>query len=288
MALEYLALKKEILQENKACKYPDALIKVEQAVICILHCENRCGEKIFKMALTRGWAKCGESKKEQKEFQKKIEHLVNTRIFGKWYRPANWRMVVAEDKNGAKCVGDQSMPNTRARQVMNKFDEVIDLCIEDAEKDKWKDVVEKYRKVIEVARKKEDFTDDEINKFSDMCDDFFRDWVTEFGRDGITNYIHAIGAGHLTYFLRRYGNLYRYSNQGWEGYNGAAKWFFFHRTQRGGYAGKPGVPTSKAEPIGLWIQRKMFWESNRTLEENGYDRRGKKMDTDEEHVPLII
>ena len=34
VALEYLALKKEILQENKACKYPDALIKAEQAVIC--------------------------------------------------------------------------------------------------------------------------------------------------------------------------------------------------------------------------------------------------------------
>ena len=80
---------------------------------------------------------------------------------------------------------------------------------------KWLMAVSLYRDLVELLRQQEDFTDDEIVRFSCLCDDFFELWIELTGRPGITNYIHFIGAGHLTYFLKEYRNLYRYSQQGW-------------------------------------------------------------------------
>lgn len=39
------------------------------------------------------------------------------------------------------------------------------------------------------------------------------------GRDGMTNYIHTLGADHVTYYLLKKPNLYRYRNQTWERLN---------------------------------------------------------------------
>jgi hypothetical protein len=41
-------------------------------------------------------------------------------------------------------------------------------------------------------------------------------WLGIAKREGVTNYIHMLGAGHIAHFLTKYKNLYRYSNQGWE------------------------------------------------------------------------
>ena len=43
--------------------------------------------------------------------------------------------------------------------------------------------------------------------------------------DGMTNYKHALCTGHMVYFLLTNGNLYRYSQQGWEALNCRLKFF---------------------------------------------------------------
>jgi hypothetical protein len=45
------------------------------------------------------------------------------------------------------------------------------------------------------------------------------DWLDLLGAEHMTNYIHIIGSGHLTYFASKYRNLYRFSQQGWESLN---------------------------------------------------------------------
>jgi len=42
---------------------------------------------------------------------------------------------------------------------------------------------------------------------------FFATWLDVFGEEGITKYIHMLGSGHITYFLKKYGCLYLYSQQ---------------------------------------------------------------------------
>jgi hypothetical protein len=92
-------------------------------------------------------------------------------------------------------------------------------------------VITKYQSVIEMMCKKEDFLDKEIDIFDDVCYKFYVGWLKiANGRDGITNYIHMFGAGHLTYYLKHYHNLNWYSQQGWESMNSLLKTFFC-RTQ---------------------------------------------------------
>jgi hypothetical protein len=150
---------------------------------------------------------------------------------------------------------------------MDKFDFVADLCFTDLEQRlKRCDAVSKYRRVVLKMRQKEDFTDVDIGEFEEYCTLFYDAWLlVAKGRDGITNYIHMVGAGHFTYYLKRYRNLNRYSQQGWESLNSLLKTFFFRRTQRGGHGGKEGERNSKMRPIGLWLLQKLFWLSGKSV-----------------------
>jgi hypothetical protein len=79
------------------------------------------------------------------------------------------------------------------------------------------------------------------------------------GYDGITNYIHMLGAGHLRFFLKKWKNLNRFSNQGWEAYNAMLAAFWHHRTGKGG--GKNEQQRSRVIPIARWILRLMLWHT---------------------------
>ena len=59
----------------------------------------------------------------------------------------------------------------------------------------------------------------EIEKCQDLIDLFFQDWMDLHGRDGMTNYIHLLGAGHISKYLYWQCNLYPHSQQGWEVFN---------------------------------------------------------------------
>jgi hypothetical protein len=45
-------------------------------------------------------------------------------------------------------------------------------------------------------------------------------YVELLGLPGVTNYMHLLGAGYLYHYLKKWGNLYRYQQQGWEMKNG--------------------------------------------------------------------
>ena len=116
---------------------------------------------------------------------------------------------------------------------------------------------------MEMAGQREDFSDEEIEAFGTHCDDCFELWVDLTGLEGMTNYIHMIGSGHMTYYLREWRNLYRYSQQGWEALNSLLKNIYFRRTQRGGHKGDGQSRNSKLAPIAKWMQRRLYFLSGR-------------------------
>ena len=75
------------------------------------------------------------------------------------------------------------------------------------------------------------------------------------GRDGMTNYMHFLHAGHFAFYLLRVKNLYKYSQQGWEHLNGKCKRANKHNTAKGG--GKNG--SSKLLPIVFSFLRELLW-----------------------------
>jgi hypothetical protein len=74
-----------------------AFISLHQGVPCILHLEDRCGEKYIKMILLEGYDTLPSDTLKNK-FLKDFEHLVNTRVLGTPVRHANWRLLVGKIK----------------------------------------------------------------------------------------------------------------------------------------------------------------------------------------------
>jgi hypothetical protein len=194
-----------------------------------------------------------------------FEEYVNTHVQGLPWRKGNWRLTTAVNSNKERTIGDQGMPNQHVRKFMEAFHELIDTFLwYDPDKNAdWKRCITEWRKVISMARQREDFTDDEIDDFSNQCDLFFEAWVDLHGLAGMTNYFHMIGSGHMTYFLREWRNLYRYSQQGWEALNSLIKNIYYRRTQRGGHKGDGTKKNSKLVPIAKWLQRRLFFMSGK-------------------------
>jgi hypothetical protein len=78
------------------------------------------------------------------------------------------------------------------------------------------------------------------------------------GESGIINYNHLVCSGHMNYFLRRWRNLYRYSNQGWEYKNKQMRYVYHHRSQMGGISGS-GQHHSKLKPLCIWFLQCLWW-----------------------------
>jgi hypothetical protein len=250
----------------EAGNYAGAYISLRQGLPCILHLENRVGEKKLKMVLLEAYDSLPTDALKN-QFLKDFEELVNTNVLGTANRRANWRMAVAKDKDNRQCIADQTLPNTHVRKFLSKFYLIAGLCISDpVRRAAWESTILCWNAVMEYARRREDFTEDDIEEFQTLADDWFEKWVKLTGRDGLTNYIHMVGAGHLSFYMREWGNLYRYSQQGWEAYNSLIKSVYYRRTQRGGNGGKKDDTNSRVVPLGRWLQRKMFFLSGDYLQ----------------------
>ena len=68
-----------------------------------------------------------------------------------------------------------------------------------------------------------------------------------------------MSSGHLSVYLKKWKNLYRHSQQGWEAFNSLLKTFYFRRTQRGGVSNAGRGRKSRLLPVGRWLQRRVIW-----------------------------
>jgi hypothetical protein len=57
------------------------------------------------------------------------------------------------------------------------------------------------------------------------------------------------------------GNLYGYSQQGWEADNSLIKSVYYWNTQRRGHGGKKDKASSHVTQLARWMQRKLFFLS---------------------------
>jgi hypothetical protein len=116
---------------------------------------------------------------------------------------------------------------------------------------------------MQILRKRSEYTDDEINLFQDLIDDFFLKYIKETGVEGITNYIHMLGSGHIKYYMELHRNLYKFSQQGWESLNSKYKQVFFRHTQRGGHYGAEKEESERYYLFAVMraFQREMLWIS---------------------------
>lgn len=232
-----------------------ALVLIEQCIPCSLHMDLRITEKLIKMLLQEGLNKCDD----WKNFASNVQDFINNEVFGRAdRRTGHWKFPFAIASNDT--VGDLSISGKHTSKYYDNYNGLVDVSIENEEKRCiWKSVIDKYIEFTKIIDKKTDLTDDEIDLFDDLVDDWFEEIVDNFGMDMITNYIHMLGSGHVSYFLRKYRNLYRYNQQGWEGLNCKITDIFFHHTNKGG--GKGGNQLY-IEAVGRMLLRDLMWRSS--------------------------
>lgn len=127
-----------------------------------------------------------------------------------------------------------------------------------------------------VMRKKEgNYTKTELLNFRYFMNQFATNFTHVFGCKMFTNIFHMICVGHVADYMSEWGNLYRYSQQGWESLNSLLKYIFFRRTNIGGGKGKGKGVRSRLKPIGRFLQRRVLWMSgiaDRILDEYDKDK----------------
>ena len=149
--------------------------------------------------------------KQVLQFIAEIGRLINTAILGTtddWMRPYNAKK---------KELGPITMDNVRICHVVDGLDINIDLCVIDEDRKSWlSSALNIYRIAMVLLRKRDDFANPMIVSYQNHANLFFQVWIRLWQKEGITNYIHMIGSGHILDYLYKWKNLYRFSQQGWE------------------------------------------------------------------------
>jgi hypothetical protein len=271
-------LREHLLNENRArelqhmLKHSEprdkAMYLVLQAVVCILHLENRVGLKSIESVLRSGlskaahgnldWTTSTGTKKRQEEYVHRVTDIMQTKILGTASAPSQWRFPLTDDGQ----MGSLSMDNNRTRATVNKIEGLIEVSFPDSDPNKAKLLrcFPHYRAAVVILRKNTDYTDAEISLFQEHIDAWFCDWINVYGKEGCTNYTHMLSSSHIMRYMQEWRCLHRYSQQGWEALNALVKSYFFRRTNRGGLA-KNSTRKSKLLGIARWLQRRMMWYS---------------------------
>jgi hypothetical protein len=235
-----------------------AFCAVQDAIPCVMHGGNRINEKLFMMLLIESWESC-HSNQERELLIKTVEHYINSGVFGTEESKAQWKLPVSKELQ----IEQVSFTAWRGKKVLEKLADIAEHILRDEDRGrliKWQSMILKYLEVMRFAFRHEDFSDDDVEDFQDLVDEWFHQYVTLVGLPGITNYIHLLGAGHLYFYLKKWGNLYRYQQQGWEMKNSVIASFIFRRTRRGGAGGKYGpAHTSRIVPLLQWFRRSTAW-----------------------------
>ena len=151
------------------------------------------------------------------------------------------------------------MQNNDAQKFIRGFEYLVNECTgcygDLAFTAKWIDAVCKFCTVVEWLNSREHFSFEMICNFQNDVDDFCEKYFELTGRDRMANYFHLLHAGHYAFFFKKYGNLYRFLQQGWENLNSSIKKSYHHNMQKGG--GRGG--SSKLLPVMQMAARAMLW-----------------------------
>ncbi len=245
-----------------------AMILLEQAIPCIMHLENRVGEKILTVLLSLG-ADLFQRRRRVKSltnYANGVQHIVNTTCLGTRHRPKQWRLHLGKKNDTILKV---SLSNKKTRKLMDTIGNIIDHIFQHPDdapmQNIWHSMMQKYNSAIRILRKKSEYTNDDIARFQELIDDFFLSYIEDSGagKEGVTNYLHMLASGHIKYYMTVHRNLYKFSQQGWESLNAKYKLTFFNHTQRGGNFGKDMAENERSylKPIFMAFQREIFWIS---------------------------
>ena len=138
-------LLKSILSESTL---EGAMIKLEKAIPCLLHLENRISDTMITFLLRRGIQLREENREETERLIKAVQLVFNEQLFGRPGSPSNWKFPLNDDGT----MGEIKLSNWRARRVVEHINELIAVCLPtEDDRNRWDNVFQSYRQVIKVC-----------------------------------------------------------------------------------------------------------------------------------------
>jgi hypothetical protein len=129
---------------------------------------------------------------------------------------------------------------------------------------KWVDFLREYVHAIELMTKSVDYVVADIDTLEGYIDRAYQKLLQIAGIEGLTNYFHYFGSGHIVWMTRIHGNLWRHRNEGVEGMNGVLSLRYNKFNNRGGNKGrsKDGIneKCEAFEVLGSWLSRLIMWQ----------------------------
>jgi hypothetical protein len=268
-------------------------LAVEKLIPCILHMKMRLGEKIFQVIVNMGLERYEEGlvdSSQRKKFVIELQSVIQTHVFGNptTGRVAQWSFTWAP---GNRRMAKFAMSGVTASKLMRGLSLIVKTIFSpnlDQEsttesqaelirnqnsrlESQWLLFCENLILMWECIEKKDDFSHQDLVKLHKYTSKFISQWIELCEGKHMTNYIHVLGAGHLTYFAKHYGNLYRFSQQGWESLNKLIKHFYYNNTNHGGSYGNGGkdenglytkgtISGQHCYPLMRFCQRFMMWK----------------------------
>ena len=98
---------------------------------------------------------------------------------------------------------------------------IVELAVQGkTEQGNWMLFLKQYVLFIDLLIVSRDYTESDLVRLDNACTETYKLLITHCGgKDAVTNYFHYIGAGHVTWMCREFGNIWRYRNEGVEAYN---------------------------------------------------------------------
>jgi hypothetical protein len=236
----------------------------ELLIPCILHLENRVGEKIVNMMIRFGFQKRQQS---AAAFISELQEVFRKEVLGSQECPSQWKIPFKTESDGSVQIEPIQERNTVVCGMLNYVEKITQGAIPDSEeafKAKLILACSNYSEAMKILTTHHALTEEEILHFQDLVDDFFEAWIDLFGNDGMTNYLYLLGSGHVLYFLRKYNCLYIYSQQGWEALNSVCTAYILQNSSRGGYGSGQNKKKSYIFPLIRYIMRDLLWKTKMT------------------------
>jgi hypothetical protein len=101
----------------------------------------------------------------------------------------------------------------------------------------WSEFFQDMSEIMTTLRKHDNFSDFDIHCIESKINAWTSKWIALTGRECMTNYNHVLTSVHMIYYLKRWRNLHRFSNQGWENLTASIQYVYHRRSQHRGSAG---------------------------------------------------
>ena len=129
----------------------------------------------------------------------------------------------------------------------------------------WRSFIIAYLNCIEYLTMHRDYKPGEIDELERRCQKMYTLLVTKIGGlEGVTNYFHCVGCGHVVWMCRRWGNLWRFRNEGVEAFNKIVSLRHNKFNGNGGRkrtrAGAPIELCPEFWSLGQWLGRWTMWQ----------------------------